>query len=225
MFMAKKTGGDFELPPEGTFQGVVFAVFDGGQQPDNFKPGETIHKMRFGIELDECYSTGQYAGQRMTRYPEYSVSLGDKANLLPVVEALLQRALTSDEKENGFDLEQLIGKNCQVTIIHKESTAGKMYADTKIGALMKKITPIEPLLATDYMPQFIKDWIAKGQKAEESDSSETLTKVQMFNAVQDNIQKHPELKADYQKAWLKMGGSLSVVTDEQMQEIYWEFGV
>jgi hypothetical protein len=162
----KGNGGTFELPPEGTYQGVVFAVWDGGMRTETFDGKESqVHKIKFGIELNETYQSGQYAGERITRYPEFTLSLSDKAKLTPVVESLLQRPLTDAEKE-GYDVEKLIGKNCQVTIFHKTSKTGRQYAESKIGALMKGIAPIKPILKPDYLPEHIKKWIAEGQSVE-----------------------------------------------------------
>ena len=65
-----------------------------------------------GIELNETYSSGQYTGERISRYPEYTNSLSDKANLLPVVEAIMARPLTEDEKEAyhaGYDWNERFG--------------------------------------------------------------------------------------------------------------------
>jgi len=162
--IAKKTeGGSFELPPEGTFQGVVFAVYDGGKRRTEYQGKESIqHKIKLGIELDELYTTGKFAGSRITRYPEYTLSTGDKSKLLPVIESIIGKALTEEEKEAGYDIEKLIGKNCTVTIFHKTSQSGKLYAENKIGAILKNTPLIEPILKPDYIPEFIKKWIIEG---------------------------------------------------------------
>ena len=125
--LARAVTGDFELTPEGTFQGVIFAIYDLGDKPNKFKAGETVHKVRIGIELNETYHEGQSKGERITKYPEFTLSLseyqGTRAKLLLAVEAILGRALTAEEKD-GFDLESLIGSNCGVQITHKVSEAG-----------------------------------------------------------------------------------------------------
>lgn len=229
--IAKKSSGTYELPPQGTFQAVVFAVYDGGMQP-GFNPGDTAHKIRIGIELNECYTSGQFAGQRITRYPEYTLSLSDKANLLPVVEAILNRPLTLDERENGFNLEELIGKNCQVTILHKVSQSGKDYADTKISALMKGIIEIQPVLNSDYVPEFILKWQSEGGIGTQIEpdntvktSIPTMTKMEMFKAIQMNILKlSPELKVEYDKDFLQYDNSFGKVPDDVMTEWYWKYG-
>jgi hypothetical protein len=152
-----------ELPPEITVQGVVFAVYDGGLQPDKFNPGSSVHKIKLGIELNEMYEKGQFAGSRMTRYPEFTASLGDKSNLLQVVQSILGRALSDDERA-VFELDVLIGKNCTVQIIHKTSASGNTYATDKISALMKNVPLIQPVLKPFYLPEFIKKWQSEGAR-------------------------------------------------------------
>jgi hypothetical protein len=38
---------------------------------------------------------------------------------------ILGRSLTTEESENGMDLNQLIGKKCQIVVYHKSSAGGR----------------------------------------------------------------------------------------------------
>ncbi len=162
--IARAKNENYDLPEAGNFQGVIFATYDGGMQPNKFKPNEErVHKMKFGIELNKLYIDGEFKGQRMTRYPEFTVSLGKKSNLRPVVVAFLGRDLTKEEEE-GFELNNLIGWNCQVSILHRVSeSTGNAYAVTRLSPILDGIPLIKPILKPDYLPEFIKEWQIKGQ--------------------------------------------------------------
>ena len=222
--IAKKLNeGNFELPPKGTFQAVVFAIYDGGMQPDKFNPGEFVHKIKIGIELNKEYTVGQYSGERITRYPEYTLSLSEKSNLLPVVESILNRPLTEEEKE-GFDLEKLVGYNCQVTIMHKVSkSSGHEYADTIIGALMHGISEMEPKLKSDYLPKHIIEWQAKGKSNIEGEK--ILSKVTMYNKIKENIKNDSVKSKEFLDEWLKAGGTLDKISEEKMSKFYYMYGM
>ena len=232
---ASAKSGNFELPKMGCFQGVIFAVYDGGMQDETYQGVVSkVQKMKFGIELNLLYDSGQYEGQRVTRYPEYTVSLSQKSKLLPVVEAIIKRALTEDEKDEekgGFELEDLIGKNCAVTITHKTSAAGREYAVDHISALMDGMKEIQPILKPDYKPDFILKWIDKGQHGEkesfdsQSQNSVNMTKAQMYNAITDNLKKYPEKRDAFKSAYIKAGGQFEKVNEEAMTALYWDFGV
>jgi len=58
----------------------------------------------------------------------YTVSLGDKANLRKDLEGWRGRAFTADEL-NGFDLFNVLGVACQVTVTHRQAQNGKTYAN------------------------------------------------------------------------------------------------
>jgi hypothetical protein len=226
--VAKKNPGSFDLPQEGSFQGVVFAVYDGKLQKGSYNGEEKKqHKIKLGIELNETYTEGNYAGERITRYVEFTLSLSDKGRLLPVIESLLCRALTEDEKENGFDVEKLIGKNCQVTIIHKTSNNGNQYADTKISALMKGVSLMSPKLNPDYTPDFIKKWIVQGEAIEgESISDNQYTPVadnyDSINSLSELILQKYINQSDIDASIFKMMGKrveLINLTEAQLNNV------
>ena len=228
----KGQGGNFELPPEGTFQGVIFAVWDGGIHTEIYDGKENrLHKIKIGIELDELYTSGQYAGSRITRYPEYTLSVGSKSKLLPVIESLLGRALSDDEKE-GFDVESLIGRNCTVTIMHKLAKNGRTYADNKIGALLKNTPLIQPILKSDYIPDFIKKWQLEGDFSAQSDpthgqnladDARNTESALLDEELNTMVFKGEITMGDYKSQIMKSFGKpaqFNQLTDEQALEVY-----
>jgi hypothetical protein len=59
---------------------------------------------------------------------EYTLSLGEKANLRKELEAWRGKAFSKEELD-GFDLKNVLGKPCQIQIIHKTAASGNIRAN------------------------------------------------------------------------------------------------
>ena len=57
----------------------------------------------------------------------YRLSLHEKSNLRPMLEAWRGRKF-NEEELTGFDLEKLVGVNCQVQVIHGIKSTGGTFA-------------------------------------------------------------------------------------------------
>lgn len=139
----------------GPRQAVVFAVYDMGLQETIFKGTTKVqHKIRLGIELNELYTDGKFKGQRVTKYPKFTLSFYENANLAAAVRGILGRDMTEQEIKEGGDV--LIGKNFQLTVTYgtKDGVESK-YPDFMYSPLMKGIEWIKPVLTPDYLPDFI----------------------------------------------------------------------
>ena len=82
--MAKKAGGDFVLPMAGLQVGVCSKVFDLGIQTTTYNnETKTQHKVMVVWELSETINDpeNENHGKRLLTHKEYTLSLGDKANL------------------------------------------------------------------------------------------------------------------------------------------------
>lgn len=141
--VAKETGGNFVPAPAGVHQAVCVDCIDLGLVPSGFYKNEdgtpkTSHKCYLVWELDEEMPDGK----RYTARRRYTVSLNEKATLRKDLESWRGRAFTPEELK-GFDVEAVIGANCNVNVIH-EVRDGKTYANvTAVMALhktQKKIT-------------------------------------------------------------------------------------
>ena len=109
--VAKKEKREFENAPEGLWPGVCCDVIDLGMV--NGFQGKLQHKVRVVWQIEERDSK-----QKRFRVSErYTLSLHEKSGLSKMLEAWRGRKFTSEERD-GFDLEKLIGVNCQVQTIH-----------------------------------------------------------------------------------------------------------
>ena len=121
---AREPDSKFSPCPEGLFQAVCMDVVDLGMMVTQWgdKP-----KVRIVWQVDE---EDPQTGKRYDVRALYTLSLSDKATLRKHLEAWRGRKFTGPELR-GFDLENLIGANCQIQIIHHISDEGKTFANVQ----------------------------------------------------------------------------------------------
>lgn len=135
MGLIAKDGGnkDFETTPSGTHLAICYLLADLGQQETNFgmKP-----KIVIGWELPfEKMADGRPFGCSKM----YTLSLNEKANLRHDLEAWRSKKFTDDELQ-GFDIRAVLGKPCQVTIVH-DTKDGKTYSNVAgVAAVARGMT-------------------------------------------------------------------------------------
>lgn len=54
-----------------------------------------------------------------------------KSKLAEVVEGVLGRELTNDEISSGYDVAQLVGKECNVLVLNSKSKNGEVYSNVE----------------------------------------------------------------------------------------------
>ena len=110
----------FTPPPEGMWPAVCVDVADLGMEQS---PWGELHKCRIVWEISPVMDTGK----RFIASGKYTVSLGDKANLYKMLKTWRGRDFTADELR-AFDLDNIIGKPCQLVITHTEKE-GNVYGN------------------------------------------------------------------------------------------------
>lgn len=138
-------GGDFTPVPEGTHLAICNMVVDLGLQETTFK-GEVKIKpqvyVRWELPHERMNWTdkdGQEHEGPMVIGKVYTLSLSEKANLRKDLEGWRGKRFTEDELK-GFDLLNLLGKGCQVTVTHREKE-DRTYANVNGVAGWPKGTP------------------------------------------------------------------------------------
>jgi hypothetical protein len=145
--IATENGGkEFTPAPEGLHPAVCVDIVDMGEVENKFKPGTKQHKCRIVWQIAETDPDNE--DKRFIVSGFYTVSLNEKANLRKDLENWRGRKFTSEELK-GFDLEKLIGVNCQINVIHYQKPGGPTYANVEtivpIGKGMARMVP------TDYV--------------------------------------------------------------------------
>lgn len=109
--MARENKKQYDPAPEGLHHAVCVDVVDLGMQPS---PWGEKPKVRLVWEID---LVNEKIGKRFIASRQFGLSLSEKSHLRPFLEAWRSRKFTAEEL-TGFDLEVLVGVNCQLQIIH-----------------------------------------------------------------------------------------------------------
>lgn len=132
-----RAGSDFKPVPSGTHIAVCTAVVDLGLQAgsDKFpKPREQVY-LRWEIPSETVTwkdADGNDKSGAAVIGKTYTLSLNEKAALRRDLESWRGRSFT-DAELVGFDVKNVLGKACQLGVVHNES-GGKTYAN--IAAVM-----------------------------------------------------------------------------------------
>lgn len=135
---------EFKIMPAGSHVARCYSIVDLGTQEKIYKQtGELkeVHVIRIAWEFPtELTVFGDEKGEQpFILGEEYTLSLADKANLRNVLESWIGRPLNEDELHDGYNLRELVGKECLIGIIHAKSKDGtKTYANIQtIGQIPK----------------------------------------------------------------------------------------
>jgi hypothetical protein len=163
---------------DGVYQAVTTQIIDLGTQ-FNEHFGKSTHQVMITWEIPELTIKFEKDGKEIEAprviSKKYTLSLGEKANLRKDLQSWRGRAFTDQELE-GFDLLNVLEKNCMLQIINTTKD-GKTYSNiSSILPLYKGMTPIPPYNKAQYfsisegfdipdsIPQWIKDVIMKSEE-------------------------------------------------------------
>lgn len=170
---SKPDGKTRTLAPEGTHVATCVGLIQIGTIEREFK-GEKkwVDKLRFTFELpEELHVFKEEDGEKpLVVSAEYSNSMGGKSKLRPIVEGILGVAL-HDAEAYSYDMEDLLGRSCLISITHQVSKKGNKYVVIKSTSPLLKNMPVPKQLNPtklltyekwnqnyfDSLPDFIKD--------------------------------------------------------------------
>ena len=148
----------FHLAPAGTIRAACFNYWDLGYQKTTFQGNEKVMpKILIGWEIDERIPDGEYAGKRFAVYKKYTKTLYEKGNLCKDLVSWRGKPFTDQEKK-GFDLDNIIGASCLLTIVHNQ-IGDKTYVN--IGAITGLMKGMDKLIVET--ERTTPDWIKKIQ--------------------------------------------------------------
>lgn len=121
-------GGDYKPLPEGSHVAVCDMLVDLGKQSGPYGTKEQI-VLRFEVPAEriEYEKDGQMFSGPMTIVVFYTNSLSQKANLRQDLEGWRGRAFSKEELE-GFELRNVVGKACILSVTHKVKENGDIRA-------------------------------------------------------------------------------------------------
>ncbi len=208
MLTATQKASDFKPIPSGVQHAVCCSVIDlGTHQFGNFP---ARHKVQIGWELPNEMGTFTASDGSTIERPrviskDYTLSTDPKATLRKDLEAWRGKAFTAEEAD-AFYVGNLIGKNCQISVVHangKGEKAKNVYAN--VGSIMplakgtKALTPDNPTMLFDIpeegpitfppeMPEWIQNKIKVSAEYVERSNPSTRQVSDRQLANQDNDQ-------------------------------------
>lgn len=138
--IVSSTGGDFKPIPEGAYIATCVRLIDLGTQVTTFQGADKLQrKVLVAWEVPDEMVEFNGEQQPAMIVQRYTASLSDKANLRKHLEAWRGRRFTEDELR-GFDLKNVLGKPCQIQVVHAEA-GGNTYANIAAIMALPKGTP------------------------------------------------------------------------------------
>lgn len=134
--------GEFELLSEGVHQGVLVGNWSIGLQETNFKDEQGFNKMVYQIIFAWELTKKRKDGNPFVVYKTFTNSLHKKSGLRKDLNSLGIKITEHDERV-GFDYDQLIGKNCLITIAHKDVGENTYANIVGISALPDVMQPVQ----------------------------------------------------------------------------------
>ena len=89
-----------------------------------YTPSEFGEMMRVVFEVNKVGRNGK----PFSVFIDASPIILPQSKLSGIIEALLGRPMTQEERNNGFDMESLVGIRCQVNVVHRVARHGRRYA-------------------------------------------------------------------------------------------------
>jgi hypothetical protein len=132
-------GGDFELPPGGSYPGCLVGLIDIGTHENSYQ-GKTseVHKILLVFELTGEFDT---RGDTFKVMKDFTFSLNSKAKLRAFLEGWEGRKFADDEE---IDLSSFVLRNGVVNLNEGTSNAGRKYVD-----LVSVTRPFKGLIVPD----------------------------------------------------------------------------
>ncbi len=126
--IVKSSTGDFQPVPEGLHQAVLFKIIDCGTHLDQ-RWQKYQRSLMFFFEIPAVRLEIEGEDKPGIVMQRYTLSLHEKANLRKMLEGWRNKKFTAEEVAQGIDLTKLIGKPCQVQVMHNESSDGRTFAN------------------------------------------------------------------------------------------------
>lgn len=151
--VAKDEGATFELVPAGTYIARCYSMVHLGTSKGSFQGKEIEqNKVRITWELPTEMKVfkEENGEQPLSISREFTLSMSEKANLRKFLEGWRGKAFTAEEAK-AFDISNLVGKPCVLSVIHKLSKEGKAYAMISSASTLMKGAKCPPQINPSFV--------------------------------------------------------------------------
>lgn len=179
LVVKKPDRSDFLPAPAGLHRAVCVDVVDMG----------LVDTGKFGVQdvlriVWQTESTGP-DGKRYTVHRRYTKTLGQRANLRRDLVSWRGMDFSPDELK-GFDVEKLIGANCQLNIVHTQKEIdGDMVVFANVNNIVPPPQGVERLAPLNYVRE-------KDREAEQSQQS-----TPDFPPSADEVEETPDFEMEF----------------------------
>lgn len=154
-FYVENSNKEFVLVPPGNHLARCYRIIDLGTQQSEYM-GETklLRKVMLGWEIHGEAEDGTplltERGEPMAIFKNYTLSWGENANLRKDLQLWRGKPWT-DAEANRFDLKNVLGAWCMLTVIHRPGQNQKIYAN--VGG----ISPVPGIIRQRGLPEGINE--------------------------------------------------------------------
>lgn len=140
-------GTDFEIHPAGVVAARCIRLIElGTQESEYLGQKKRAKKVMLAFETSAMMTEGEFSGKPFLMTTRYTASLHEKAALRKILKGWRGRDFTDIELD-GFDLKNVLGKNCMINVVHNDS-GDKTYANIDsimplpAGMIAPKVNPL-----------------------------------------------------------------------------------
>lgn len=199
----------FQIAPAGTHLARLYRIIDLGTQMRDYEGKVTMsRKAKFFWELHGEDAAGKplltTEGKPLIQSKEYTLSLGEKANLRRDLEAWRGKAFSEDELK-GFDIKTVLGQFCMINISHRDK-GDVTYAD------LKGVSAVPAIYKKAGLPEGINPVVLFSLDSFDQQLFDSLSE-----SIKDTIRKSPEYRSlnnASQNYAAASGGSVANLDDD-----------
>ena len=157
-----------EIVPSGTHIARCYSMIHIGTVEWEYA-GETKYTDKIRIIFELPHEMREFSEERkpMVIEKEYTKSLHEKSNLRRDLEGWRGRSFSNQEL-NSFDITNVLGSSCNVSVIHKTSKSGNEFAQIGSISSMTKGSDcpeqINPNFIFNYEDNFNEEWLEQQPK-------------------------------------------------------------
>lgn len=180
---ARGTDSKFKAHDEGQFVGQCVDTIDLGEKVQDF-PGTTPYLAPTCALVFRTGEKNPDTGEFIDIAREFTVSMGEKANLRKFLEQWRGKPYTKDAIEAGVPLDKLTGNHALLTVSHRVSGKGRTYANiTACVGIPKQMTST----TTDYRSGYTRAEYWATKKKEYADAAELFRGASAAAAAHDDF--------------------------------------